>query len=152
MSHTYPEINPADIREGDLIRKEYDREIANGETALEYRATSDGHGKGGHGTHFLINRPTPPVELPETPTLGRLSWDCDGQRGSEVAEWMAHKDGVFGGSSRVPAKGVTEFIPGTFVPAESLDALRDALQAQASKTPYRLAIETFLADVNKANS
>lgn len=103
-------------------------------------------------------RPVPLVELPTEPTLGWLSWDTGNEGGREVAEWMRNGDGVFGGASRVPVAGVTEFREAVAVPKAALDELREAeARAEASGDTYarnymrKGALRAFLAAVDEAN-
>lgn len=154
----YPEIDPSDIRKGDLIRCEWPEDEV---FAVEYKAGCDRDHRPTASIHRLIDRPAAPVELPSEPTLGRLTWDIDGQGGSEVAEWMVHQDGVFGGSTRVPVAGVTGFVPGSLVPTSALDELRKVhlavhnapnMPPEARNRRRRHALDKFFCAVTEATS
>ena len=64
----------ADIRKGDLVRKEYDEGTQTYATAVEYVATGGEETYGPlSGAYFLLDRPVPPVVLPDVPGI-YVSW------------------------------------------------------------------------------
>lgn len=72
-------IKPEDVRAGDTIRVEFDDSSDLALSAIEYVSKHDGpRYESGH--HSLLDRPTPAVELPTEPTLGRLT-RSDGEEG-----------------------------------------------------------------------
>lgn len=79
--------------------------------------------------------PAPPVDLPETPTLGSVTWKYDDSKvtQSETALWNLTEDGLCfrSESSSIPVAFVIDFAPirvladdATAVPTEALAALR----------------------------
>lgn len=165
MTHNYPEIKPADIREGDLIRWEH----SDSDAACEWRQTRHGRAEHRPGTYFLINRPTPPVELPTEPAFGWVEHADNRRRLGRFFESAPthpadgeHVVSEIGSASRKVINRlfrVTAFTPATAVPTESLDALRDAHNAANRTTGWQKdsdirhdAMLTFLADVDRANS
>lgn len=147
-------IKARDIIKGDLIRKEYGCEIVNGETALEYRATSDAHGKGGPGQHFLLDRPEPAVELPTEPTLGWATYRID-DHGEATRLGVTFNAGssmrLTNWDISVPASRVTAFTPATAVSTEALDRLRVDLFGDPSHGQLISAVARFLTAVDSAN-
>lgn len=165
MSHNYPEIDRADIRKGDEIhwddvnRPRGHAVASPAVTAIEYKANRDEHEWRDWGIHRLINRPTPPVELPEEPTLGWATWR---DFSKSLAVWKLRGEALTATDSDGDSKGysekVTAFTPATAVPTEALDALRLA-DDRAWAAPNdqkndirRDAIEVFLIVVTEANS
>ena len=71
------EIDWEDIERGDSIRVENKRRRKGLAFSVEYVASYDGfnwYEDSGYGhTYYLLERPTPAVELPDVPTLGWLS-------------------------------------------------------------------------------
>lgn len=160
MTHTYPRIDPADIRKGDAIRFDYTEPFD--VTAAEYVASRDGQGyttRLNLGNHFLIDRPAPPVALPTEPTLGWATWGDEQYLGVFVTRGVnlraVDSEGATGGDRDT----VTAFTPATAVPTEALDELREAQERAFDLTTddeknvcRRGAIEIFLDAVDKAAS
>jgi hypothetical protein len=129
-------IEPSDIRKGDLIRIEgrTTADVDRGETAHEYRAIADNDRDGwsaGHFNWYLLDRPKPAVELPETPTLGWLTRPV-GDSGSKTQLGYFHaSEDVCGGADEVDSSGaysdtfvkVSAFLRATAVPTEEWRAL-----------------------------
>ena len=69
MTATRTPILPGDIKKGDTIRCEYGHGSIHMVHALEYKATADEHSWSEEDdcTHFLLQRPVPPVVLPDVP-------------------------------------------------------------------------------------
>lgn len=146
-------IDPSEIREGDKVRFE----VADTDIAYEWR--QNGHPRSEHriGTYYLLDRPTPPVELPETPTLGWLT--VHGQ--TLPGLWARHqyKSILEGRSTETaiqwerdfPMADITAFAPATAVPTEALDELRQSLASVKESGERREDIGNFLAAVDEAN-
>lgn len=155
-------IKPEDIRKGDLIRWEYENDYT-----LEMRVDHDGK----HPPiatalrYFLLDRQTPPVELPTERTLGWASWSATTKgtfsflplAGSGFGEWVdggrAFKP-VASGLGFIPAKRLTAFTPAVAVPKAALDELRRYIRPwdQSDElTPAQRRIFKFLAAVDAAN-
>lgn len=167
MSHNYTEIDPAEIRRGDTIRCEYASTARTGFDAVEYVATKDGTGKSTVvATYYLIDRPTPPIELPTKPTLGWARVE-NGVRAVGIWSTYTHRYNLsdqetvylINPEREFAVSDVVEFIPGTLVPTSALDALRKAeritqtTKGDDTKRNYQRkdAILAFLADVDSAN-
>lgn len=156
---------PDEIRKGDLIRYELSPHHPGftRNRAREYVARFDGDADGYPselGTCFLLDRPTPPVELPAAPTLGWVSTDD----GAELDIWQLHPDDRIACVSLPEAPGIdgtladeiTAFTAATAVPNESLDALRHYMSGfsftdEYRATPAQARIAAFLAAVDSAN-
>lgn len=149
-------IEPSEIRKGDLIRGE---NTIDTEMACEFRAAWDGHVGGWSipATYYLLNRPTPPVELPTEPTLGWLTWYV-GEESSGLGIYRTalstyHRMGN-GEITDEAAAGcwgasdVTAFVPATAVPTAALDNFR---QQRDTRNLTNGDIDTFLAVVDEAN-
>ena len=107
-------IEPADIRKGDLIRWEQEPSLVS-EYAIEYRATEDGYFQSVTGQHYLLDRPSPPVELPTEPTLGWL----ENVYGARILKHWFRGEGVaeaFDGDRWNFTKEVIAFTPAVAVP------------------------------------
>lgn len=150
-------IEVREIRKGDLIRWEGEH----GNTiAHEYRATAAGHKwSPADGTYFLLDRPTPPVELPKTPQLGWLGVTDDGtferKPASVLGIWQDRRYSINGGVSGTWShEFVTAFEPATAVPTEALDDLRRyrASLARSGLTRTPRHIDAFLAAIEAAGS
>lgn len=155
-------IKPKDIREGDLLRLE---SISREGRAVEYRATTAGDTDGWNCAAFkwfLLDRPTPPVSLPEEPTLGWLTYGGgkDNAFGKfragdvEEADHALNDDAPIaielGASGRkVNAQfRVTAFVPATAVPTEALDKFR---HLRETRNLTNGDIDAFLAAATEAN-
>lgn len=156
MTHTYPEIKPADIREGDHVRWEH----SDSDAACEWRQSEHPRSEHRPGTYFLMSRPTPPVELPTEKSLGRLTWYVGeessglGLHRSHMGLFYPHRDGLTDNENfgYYKASRIISWEPMTAVPTESLDALRKTLSTVKESGERREDIATFLADVDRANS
>jgi hypothetical protein len=137
-------IDPKDIRKGDLIRVE-----KGNDQALEYRANEHGH-TNGWGHYYLLDRPAPKVELPETPTLGWLN-----DEPYLLATWVDCSDSA----ARPPAVRpvsptpfddghVKSFTEAVAVPKAALDELR---KWPSGPDPAMYHLKRFLAAVDEAN-
>lgn len=154
-------IKPEDIREGDLIRREPTPTGGSSLRAVEYVAVRDGYTHGLRDSSdtdifFLLDRPTPAVDLPTSPSLGTLVWREESavRDAMETALWGLTRRGdrVESESSSVPVRLVTQFIPiltheadEVAVPKAALDELR------AAEIHAWVAIATFIAAVDAAN-
>lgn len=155
-------IKPSEIRQGDLIRWEAGDNLPYpGYAAVEITADRDGMGMSNVGQHYLLDRPTPPVQLPEKPTLGwvtspsRGGVDLDfwryrgpGDRAGEGAWAGIDPDGTPRGYGM---KNITAFVPATAVPAEALDELRNAAAEWSLLDPNSI-VGKFLAAVDAAGA
>lgn len=137
-------IELADIRRDDLIRVEQE----NG-TAHEYRALKDAH-RAYWGHHYLLDRPTPPVQLPTEPTLGWVNGDW--QSGPRLAVWMVDGpkwikpvDNKTDEHGATYAPSVAAFTPAVAVPKAALDKLRKAENVVRG-------VNDFLTAVDEANA
>ncbi len=157
-------IEPADIRKGDLIRWEQEPSLVS-EYAIEYRATEDGYFQSVTGQHYLLDRPTPPVELPTEPTYGVLEWTAGpntanpGESRRVAATWKLspYVSGYYRPEGRptqihavdfgmyIPLGRVTAFTPAVAVPMAALNKLRKAENVVRG-------VNDFLAAVDEANA
>lgn len=158
------EIQPRDIRAGDLIREERSGEGQESDpsvVAVEYVATRDRNTRNrftGERTYYLLDRPAPVVELPTEPTLGwteyRLGGDSVRRLGCTFN--LARCVRLSAWDVDVAADWVTAFTPATAVPTEALDELR-APEGVINGAGLALAvhrrrrIETFLAAIDEAS-
>lgn len=169
MSTDRTPIEPSDIRAGDLIREEYAEPWVpeRGDlprTATEYRATDDLKtlSRARASAYYLLDRPTPAVELPTEPTLGILHWgegeevSCSEGRWSveNGVVWEHFANGIRGYSR--PVEDVTAFertyaLPDdtTAVPTEALDELRRRHRDRFPSQGCIFALD-FLAAVDEA--
>jgi hypothetical protein len=137
---------PEDIKKGDLIRYEHAEDSVGAFTAVEFLAEFDGRGylpKSLGGQHFLLDRPTPPVELPTEECLGWV--ESDGVAFLGLWDGGEYVDEVTGRLEQdtVHRDHVTAFTPAAAVPKSALDELRAG--------PRWMTVETFLAAVDAAN-
>jgi hypothetical protein len=150
-------IEPSEIRTGDLIRREI------GDSAQEWRVGATWKAPWRpHGTYYLLDRPTPPVELPKEPTLGWATW---GSEGNILAVWDLYgpADTSAGELRAVDSCGcraggdpskVTAFTQAVAVPKSALDELRRyfaSIPLGVLLTQSEKALRTFLEDVNRAD-
>lgn len=93
-------------------------------------------------------RPTPPVTLPEVPTLGWL----DGEDGRMLAHWLTRSGRVISDPKRegLEAHAVTAFTEATAVPKARLDGLREIPAHGMTAAYLRAAITNFLRAVDAA--
>lgn len=156
-------IEPSDIKAGDTIERHWrvtvtTMPVARVKGSLAYSPedycmgldTTDGE------SFYLLDRPTPPVELPEVATWGWLTYrDTDYPSANptvELGEWKSRRDRVtvldVHGSTSVPSAWVTAFTPATAIPTEALDELR-----HRHETRHLLIgdLNAFFAAVDKAN-
>lgn len=171
-THDYPEIQPSEIKAGDTIRWENPRAaeaMGRRTTALEFIAIKGGDSWRDWGTHYLIDRPAPPVDLPETPTLGWIITE----RGIPDLDFWRHRgpedragEGVWAGNDPCGKprgyrlKYITAFTPATAVPTEALTAVRreilrdesDRADGWGAAERLRRIIDKFLAAVDEANA
>jgi hypothetical protein len=144
-------IEPADIRKGDLIRWEQEPSLIS-EYAIEYRATEDGYFQSVTGQHYLLDRPSPPVELPTEPTLGWL----ENVYGARILKHWFRGEGVaeaFDGDRWNFTKEVIAFTPAVGVPKVALDELRGALLVYLPTAEDVISeVADFLAAVDEANA
>lgn len=147
-------IKPEDIRKGDAIR--YEPDVPGVVIAQEYRAVRDGHSylpQALGGQHYLLDRPAPKVELPETPTLGWGTWSG----GPYLAVWQSNGAKLLAvddhGERDGDAGYIESFTEAVAVPKAALDELREAAWPQPYPPThhYRTALRTFLAAVDEAN-
>lgn len=146
-------IEPADIRAGDLIRCEWPND-----SASEWRSKTSGPAgwNAERVSYFLLDRPTPPVELPTEPTLGWL----ENVYGARILKHWFRGEGVaeaFDGDRWNFTKEVIGFTPAVAVPEAALDELRGVLAECSGKVedewPHMpRAVERFLAAVDEANA
>lgn len=154
-------IKPSEIRKGDLIRIEWTRSQCGSSRALEYVALSDKMGmrrkldslEWHEASHYLLDRPTPVVDLPSEPTLGWLTYDSGDQGGSTLGHWyrfnshIAH-DNCAGSYSH---EYITAFTPATAVPTEALNELRKtATTHNGADCHLHTGLSRFLAAIDKA--
>ena len=154
-------IEPADIRAGDLIRCEWKESDA----AEEWRSPVDAGSTWDPAKvdHFLLDRPTPPVELPTEPTYGVLEWTAGpntanpGESRRVAATWKLspYVSGYYRPEGRptqihavdfgmyIPLGRVTAFTPAVAVPMAALNKLRKAENV--------VRVNDFLAAVDEAN-
>jgi hypothetical protein len=138
-------IELADIRRDDLIRVEQE----NG-TAHEYRALKDAH-RAYWGHHYLLDRPTPPVQLPTEPTLGWL----ENVYGARILRRWFRGEGVaeaFDGDRWNFTKEVIAFTPAVAVPKAALDELQANHDCSGPLSCLRGHVDDFLAAVDEANA
>lgn len=163
-------IDPSEIRKGDLIRAERKKSAEFGESAHEYRAVVDQDNDGWASNKFnwyLLDRPAPAVELPKTPTLGRLTWKSfsllGGDRGTRTVTAIWQKcASVSGGkydqvisedhSFHIDPSKVVTWEPLTAVPTTALDALMEEPTELRSSAQLKRIIDDFLAAVDEANA
>lgn len=163
MSADRKPIQPSEIRAGDTIEMESegwstrcvvgkvtDTRIYNEEQSSTWLPH---HG----GTFYLLDRPTPPVELPRGSHFGTLTWvDADGNSGGTLAaEWLIDANYAealnFG---RIDLARVRSFDRMTAVPTEALDLLRlyvTGLDDLPILRAAERATAEFLAAVDEAN-
>lgn len=136
-------IKPQDIRAGDKIRVEWVTTTKGLPAALEYVAPHSGtamkkrmsDAEYGSARHFLLDRPNPADELPNEPTLGRLTWYA-GEESSGLGIYKS-RVGIFhvvpggltdeAGAGMWPLADILAFRPLVAVPAKALDRLRRVL-------------------------
>jgi hypothetical protein len=162
-------IEPSEIRKGDLIRWEWaDLREVRSERAVEYVSGRDGGSYSpipNAGQHYLLDRPTPAVELPAEPTLGWLTYagstifgvfrkyDPSDYSRSDGIDWDVSeiRDGAVFNSFN----SVTAFTPATAVPTEQWAAVvaeHDQWHADREFcSTYSMPICALLAAVDKAN-
>ena len=149
-------IEPADIRAGDLIRCEWKESDA----AEEWRSPVDAGSTWDPAKvdHFLLDRPTPPVELPTEPTLGWIY--ANDERTLALVGVRKPGDPDYdspiyirleptGGWDRV--KEISAFTSATAVPTDALDQLRGLADCSGPLSCLRRHVEVFLAAVDEAN-
>lgn len=143
-------IEPSEIRKGDLIRCEWPDD-----NSREYRASRDGDNNiyGGTSRFFLLDRPTPAIELPVQPSLGWLTWR-DGMAVSDATElglWRTfHSPTTIAcGDTSVPQSIVTAFTPATAVPTEALTRLRNQKGRDGLGATTTQALADFLTAVDR---
>lgn len=159
-------ISPSDIREGDLIRFEYADTHGGYMRAMEYVADQSGPNWYVAGQHYLLDRPTPPVELPIAPTLGYLHWRSGTSGDMRVLaswgtaqkkpSWMGDKYVSSDLGHHVQRVSVTGFTPVVAVPTDALADLRGRFRVSAIPgtyaTPMQKAVGRFLDAVDAANA
>lgn len=154
-------INEPDIRKGDTLDFEWDEpHPINGFSFLTLVARCDRQWPLDAARAFLINRPTPPVDLPTEESLGRLTWYAGeessglGVERSRVGLFQPCRDGLTDNEMLgcFPASRIVSWEPMTAVLTSALDALRDYRKHLdiPGKTPAIRRIDTFLADVDRA--
>ncbi|KQP83775.1 hypothetical protein [Aeromicrobium sp. Leaf291] len=150
-------IKPEDIREGDLIRWESEDEP---DRANEYRA------KGPvikvPGRHYLLDRPTPAVDLPTDEALGWATVRAPHWTSDTVLLRHWEVEGSHLRCAVAPmylVDHITAFTPAVAVPKAALDELRTGW-AEAYRIGENLddlfdnltaAVRAFLAAVDAAN-
>lgn len=149
------EIQPWEIRVGDLIRCEAHAGTTIGDslTASEWRAdgTEEAKAMGGTSTYYLLDRPKPAVVLPTTQTLGWIETIYDTrilQFWSDVNRCAETSNGARWNLE----KEVTAFTPATAIPTEALDLLRYRLKTGAVAQSGTRAVKDFLAAVDNAST
>jgi len=149
-------IKPGDIRKDDLIRWEADANYGGQNRAIEYRACKDGDQTFAAGQYYLLDRPTPAVELPTEPTLGWVAWEergfFGGARRRAFGTWRADSDVVRDLDQHgraVRADSVTAFTPAIAVPRDAYEAL--ASTSTSDLDALRRAVHAFLDATDKAN-
>lgn len=138
-------IKPEDIRKGDLIRVERD-----GDNASEYRAYMNSQ-TSGWGRYYLLDRPTPPVELPEQGL--HLGWlTHDGHTDLLMFNFWANRsrieDASYGSITRESVEG---WVPAVAVPKSALDEWRAFHNPRGAKHDRGCRGCRFLAAVDEAN-
>lgn len=149
-------IKPEDIRVGDLVRLECSEPVMGGVTAYEYVAVSDGQAGGAilDGEVFLLDRPTPAVDLPVMPTLG---WLRTKGHESRLAHWftLGHGPRRLMKADRPLADRLADDTLGwaeaVAVPREALDDLRHGADCSGPTSCAVGHMRTFLAAVDAAN-
>ena len=76
---TRVEIQPSDIRLGDLIRWEKDPANEGSTQAIEWTVTDSSGRSEYSGKHYLLDRPKQTIVLPDIPTLGWVTF-ADGSK------------------------------------------------------------------------
>lgn len=169
-------IEPDDIREGDSIRLEWVTSQDGTPMAMEYVAPHSGTAmkkrlSGNElqtASWFLLDRPSPAVELPTEPTLG---WIASKYGGTVLGTWerytstRASHAGEVSALVRerdVPLEYVQSFTPAVAVPKAALDELREmwvgdlGCDRQRDWVEYGARLFTttrdFLAAVDAANA
>ena len=142
-------IEPADIRAGDLIRCEWKESDA----AEEWRSPVDAGSTWDPANvdHFLLDRPSPPVELPTEPTLGWL----ENVYGARILKHWFRGEGVaeaFDGDRWNFTKEVIAFTPAVAVPKAALDELQANHDCSGPLSCLRGHVDDFLAAVDEANA
>lgn len=141
-------IDYREIRKGDLIRWEAGDNLPYpGYAAVEITADRDGKGLSNVGQHYLLDRPAPPVQLPEKPTLGWVA-----VKGGDIRLGCWYESGlavVAQGVNGVETKRVESFTPAVAIPTEALDQLRGWNTGFFHSYPED-AIFDFLAAVDAA--
>lgn len=142
-----------DIKPGDLIRSEWSESPYVDRTAVEYRVNNHkGNSYPGADRHYLLDRPTPPVSLPEEDH--HFGWltapDTLVARDRVAGEWFfGGKDITASGFQEGIARArVTEWIPGTLVPTEALGTFRHLRQ---TRNLTMGEIDAFIAAIDEAN-
>ena len=145
-------IDGADVRKGDTIRREYTAH-RNHLKAVEFVADGDCHDN--DDVLYLLDRPTPAVELPTVPALG---WVEHEEIKARFGSWVASGATLYAVRQMdFDAASVTAFTPATAVPTDALDELRVALDeaermgGYASGMILRGATRTLLVAIDAAN-
>lgn len=153
MSAEPKPIQPSEIRKGDLIRRELAPGHPAGYKSIEFVASSGLRLDDDEPDRFyLLDRPTPPVELPRGSHFGTLTWvNADGNSGGTLtAEWLIDANYAealnFG---RIDLARVRSFDRMTAVPTEAVDALRWSM-GRGPDVAHEAAVD-FLAAVDEAN-
>jgi hypothetical protein len=134
-------IEPADIRAGDLIRCEWPDD-----SASEWRSKTSGPAgwNADRVSYFLLDRPTPPVDLPtESLTWGtlvadRVQYEGLFQRESSV---ILHVGTGRRDEPRIPIESVTTWAPHVAVPRAALDKLRKAENVVRGVNDFLAAVD-----------
>jgi len=150
-------ITPDEIRKGDLIRAEKTDERPGSVRAAEYLADKDGQDWWSGANHFLLDHPTPPVELPTEPTHGWATVrdeESPTGRCSVLSAWRVKGEVLDGGVVGTwMREDVIAFVAATSVPTDALDALRreTVTNSIGGATLDSESVGKFLAAVDSAN-
>lgn len=153
-------IAVADVLPGDTVERHWlgtvlSMPVARVSNGLLYSPEDYCLGVGDDADLYLLDRPTPPVELPTEPTLAYVSGDWSGP--SRLAVWLVERDSTStwlrpvdneGDTDRTVGAAVTSFTPATAVPTEALNRLRHQYVTRGMLIGD---VKAFLADVAEAN-
>lgn len=149
-------IKPEDIREGDLVRREpLDTRSLR---AVEYVALKDGYTHGlsdsERDVFYLLDRPTPAVDLPTDEALGWATVRAPHWTSDTVLLRHWEVEGSHLRCAVAPmylVDYITSFTPAVAVPKAALDELRRDHSADLFEIDLDTAVVKFLAAIDAAN-
>ena len=151
-------IEASEIRKGDMVRAERLPAEDGLPLAIEYHATYAGDSRFNiedDPRYFLLDRPTPPVELPTEPTLGWLN-----NSPHLLAIWKDCSEGAVRPPCVRPVSvptpfddgHITAFTPAVAVPKAALEELQANHDCSGPLSCLRGHVDDFLAAVDEANA